>query len=115
MMSPCRFELFTKLSQTGGVSLVEGRDGLTRIVVNDPWMVAHKPTMVFSTGMLVVSGFLGVIGLMMTSMNLLGFAALLTVIAMFVRLMAPRMSGLPVWNDFLVLGDTRDLPVNKSE
>jgi hypothetical protein len=38
----------------------------------------------------------------------LGVATILVVVAMLVRLAAPAQSGLPMWNDFIVLGDSAE-------
>jgi hypothetical protein len=40
-----------------------------------------------------------------------GSASLLVTLAMLVRLHAPAASGLATWNDFAILGDTKDFPL----
>lgn len=101
-------QLFLALQAINGVSRVCDRNGIEKIVVNDPWRVAHPGVISLSQAL---AGFGAVLVALAALTNLavvFGFASIIFMLAMLVRIIAPRLSGLSTWNDFVVLGDARD-------
>jgi hypothetical protein len=107
-------EVFHRLSRVEGVSRVVSRDRrLDKIIVNDPWVVANPTWMQASRWLLGIAIGLVLIALFIVHLRgfALGSASLLVTLAMLVRLHAPAASGLATWNDFAILGDTDDFPL----
>lgn len=104
-----RTQLFQTLAAVGGLRRVISRDGLDKIVVVDPWLVANTKLIRASQWLLGAAVLCVVLGLLGSARGFfLGAATDILMIAMLVRLAAPAASGLPTWNDFIVLGDSSD-------
>lgn len=104
-----RTQLFQTLAAVGGLRRVISRDNLDKIVIVDPWLLASTKLIRVSQWLLGAAILCVVLGLLTNARGLfLGAATDILVIAMLVRLAAPAASGLPTWNDFIVLGDSHE-------
>jgi hypothetical protein len=107
-----RTQIFETLAAVGGLCRVVSRDHLDKIVVVDPWLVANQNLVRISRWLLGAAVLFILLGLFASARGaFLGIATNILMSAMLARLAAPAASGLPTWNDFVVLGDTDEFPI----
>jgi hypothetical protein len=105
-----RQALFEKLIRVRGVCRVVSRDHtIDKIIISNPWTVANPAYVRASQIALALAVPFTAGGLLTTMTGLyLGIAMNIVLVAMLIRLAAPAASGFPRWNDFVVLGDSRE-------
>ncbi|MFN4014242.1 MAG: hypothetical protein ACK4JB_02820 [Reyranella sp.] len=107
-----RTQIFETLAAVGGLCRVVSRDNFDKIVVVDPWLVANQNLIRASQWLLGAATLCILLGLFTSARGVfLGSASNILVLAMLTRLAAPSASGLPTWNDFVVLGDTSEFSI----
>ncbi len=100
-------DIVERLTPVGGLSVVQGRDGVDRVVVNNPWEVANPILLKASTGILVMAIVCLVIG-MFASIFMIGTIGL-CFLAMVFRILAPAATPYQKWNDFVILGTVEEV------
>ena len=98
-----------RLTEMGGLSIVRGRDGVDRIVVNNPWHTASQGLLKFTDYLFVIAVVFLVLGVIMFSPFFLTMAVITPYVGMLLRTFAPMVSPYKKWNGFITLGTVEEV------